>query len=199
VGKNPIGDKIAGWKIAPVPIGFRVPVEFVKNRPKFTIYVAKICFTCFHTKFEAMEEELKSGAATTQLTIIQSTFVQTFLANIIVDGNKTSTGLKKVHLNACAKALNDYFKINRTHDQIGNNLKTLKKYTRINYLRKLSATLWDEDQFIITLDCEHYTNHFEVKYVVALIHLIISISVVLYVLIMLLIVKMQEIRVMMSS
>jgi hypothetical protein len=29
----------------------------------------------------------------------------------------------------------------------------------------LSASLWDEDQFIISLDHEHYTNHFEVIYI----------------------------------
>jgi hypothetical protein len=44
------------------------------------------------------------------------------------------------------------------------NLKTLrKKYTKINQLRNLSAALWDEDSFIISLDHEHYTNQFEVN------------------------------------
>jgi hypothetical protein len=46
----------------------------------------------------------------------------------------------------------------------------------------------------------YYTNHFEViKYIAALIHLIVYNGVVLYVLIMLLIVGIQEIRVMMNS
>jgi isopropylmalate/homocitrate/citramalate synthase len=47
--------------------------------------------------------------------------------NLVLEGNKTSTGFKKVHLNGCAKALNNYFKINKTIDQISNHLKTLKK------------------------------------------------------------------------
>jgi hypothetical protein len=83
-----------------------------------------------------------------------------FLANRVADGTKTSTGFKKVHLNLCAKALNDHFKLNRSSDQIED---IEKKYTKINQLRNLSAALWDEDLFIISLDHEHYTNHFEVK------------------------------------
>jgi hypothetical protein len=57
-------------------------------------------------------------------------FVQTYLANLVAEGNKISTGFKKVHLNGCAKALNDRFKINRTGDHISNHLKTLKKSTK---------------------------------------------------------------------
>jgi hypothetical protein len=38
-------------------------------------------------------------------------------------------------------------------------------YTRINYLKNLCAAGWDEDEFIVTFDHEHYANHFEVIYV----------------------------------
>ena len=110
--------------------------------------------------------EQKNGGQTVW-TPTQSSFVQTYLANIVADGTKTSTGFKKVHLNACAKALNDHFKLSRTGDHIANHLKTVKKkYTRINQLRNLSAALWDENMFIITLDHEHYTNHMEVLIVI---------------------------------
>jgi hypothetical protein len=61
--------------------------------------------------------------------------MQTYLPNLVLDGNKTSTGFKKAHLNGCAKALNDHFKINRTADQISNHLKTLKKVLK-NQLSK---------------------------------------------------------------
>jgi hypothetical protein len=37
------------------------------------------------------------------------------------------------------------------------------KYSRINYLRNLSGALWDENQFILSFDHEHYTNYFEVN------------------------------------
>jgi hypothetical protein len=112
-----------------------------------------------------MEVEAKTGGGQTQWALTQSTFMHTFLTNLVADDTKTSTGFKKVHLNMCAKALNDHFKFNRSSDQIANHLKTLrKKYSRINQLRNLSAALWNEDLFIISLDNEHYTNHFEVKY-----------------------------------
>jgi hypothetical protein len=66
----------------------------------------------------------------------------TFLANLVANGTKTSTGFKKAQLNACANALNDHFKIYRTANEIGNHLKTWKKkYVRISYLRDLSVSL----------------------------------------------------------
>ncbi|PUZ44784.1 hypothetical protein GQ55_8G151300 [Panicum hallii var. hallii] len=106
-----------------------------------------------------MEGEVKGG---TVWTASQSTFVQTFLANLVADGSKTSSGFKRVHLNACAKALNEHFKINRTHEQISNHLKTLKKkYIRINQLRSKSGAVWDEENFIIRYDHEMYTSHFK--------------------------------------
>jgi hypothetical protein len=107
-----------------------------------------------------MEGEVKGG---TVWTASQSIFVQTFLANLVADGSKTSSGFKRVHLNACAKALNEHFKINRTHEQISNHLKTLKKkYIRINQLRSKSGAVWDEENFIIQYDHEMYTSHFKV-------------------------------------
>ncbi|PUZ38071.1 hypothetical protein GQ55_9G167600 [Panicum hallii var. hallii] len=109
-----------------------------------------------------MEVESKSAAGQTVWTASQSTFVHTFLANFIDEGLKTSTGFKKVHLNKCAEALNEKFKLNRIGDHIGNHLKTMRRrYGQINQLRGLSGALWDEDQYIISLDHEHYQNHFE--------------------------------------
>jgi hypothetical protein len=81
-----------------------------------------------------------------------------FLA-IVTDGIKTSTGFKKVHLNACAKALNNNFKLTKTSDQVANHLKTWKKYITINYLKNLTAALWNENEFIVSQDHEHYKGH----------------------------------------
>jgi hypothetical protein len=145
-----------------------------------------------------MEVEAKTGRGQTQWTLTQSTFMHTFLANLVADGTKTSTGFKKVHLNMYAKALNDHFKLNKSTDQIANHLKTLrKKYSRINQLRNLSVALWNEDLFIISLNHEHYTNHFEVKYCHCL-YFITCIAADLYILIGLFIDRLQRIRVMMS-
>ena len=85
-----------------------------------------------------MEVEGASKAVVCQWTPTQSSFMLSFLFNIVADGTRTSSGFKTVHLNSCAKALNDYFKLNRTGDQI-------------------------EDNFIITLDHEHYTGHVAVS------------------------------------
>jgi hypothetical protein len=65
---------------------------------------------------QAMEGEGKSGGGNTQWTASELSFVQTYLANLVSEGKKTSTGFKKVHVNLCAKALNDHFKITRTAD-----------------------------------------------------------------------------------
>lgn len=95
-------------------------------------------------------------------TSAQSSFMLTHLANVVAGGTKTSKGFKKIHLNACARALNEKFGTTRTGEQIKNHLKTWsRKYAKINRLRKLSASGWDEDNFVITLDAEHYNNHVE--------------------------------------
>ncbi|KAJ1297738.1 hypothetical protein BS78_01G399900 [Paspalum vaginatum] len=100
---------------------------------------------------EGEASEGKSGQC--QWTPTQSSFMLTYLANIVANGTRTSSGFKKVYLNSCAKA--DW-------DQIANHLKTWKrKYTKINQLRKISAAIWDEDNFVISLDHEHYTEYIE--------------------------------------
>ncbi|KAG2641054.1 hypothetical protein PVAP13_2KG144600 [Panicum virgatum] len=83
-----------------------------------------------------------------------------YLANLVVNGTKTSSTYKMVHYNACAKVLQEKYGIVRTGDQIKNHLKTWqKKFHRICDLRGLSAANWDEDTCTITLDVEHYNNH----------------------------------------
>jgi hypothetical protein len=87
-----------------------------------------------------MEGEGKSGGST-QWTASQSCFVQTYRANLVSEGKKTSTGFKKVDLILCAKTLNDHFKINKTADQIANHLKTLKKSTQ-ELTTSRTSVLW---------------------------------------------------------
>ncbi|KAL6593934.1 hypothetical protein ACP70R_048835 [Stipagrostis hirtigluma subsp. patula] len=104
--------------------------------------------------------EQVDGSGPVQWPSAMSSFMLSNLCNLVASGAKTTKGFKKVHLNMCARALNEHFKTARTGDHIKNHLKTWqRKYTTINRLRKLSAAGWDEDNFIITLDHEHYTNH----------------------------------------
>ncbi|WVZ76836.1 hypothetical protein U9M48_024765 [Paspalum notatum var. saurae] len=84
-----------------------------------------------------------------------------YLANVVASGAKTSSGFKKVHLNTCAKEINEKFNKKFTGDQVKNHLKTWqKKFQKLNRLRKISASGWDETNFIITLDEEHYDLYF---------------------------------------
>lgn len=103
------------------------------------------------------------GSGHVTWTASMSSFMLTHLTNVVASGAKTSTGFKKVHLNACAKALNQHFRLRLTADQISNHIRTWKRrYAKINNLKKLSAALWNEDNFIIGLDHEHLTNHLKV-------------------------------------
>lgn len=56
-----------------------------------------------------------------------SDFMFANLANVVASGAKTSKGFKKVHLNACARAVNEKFGTMRTAEQIKNHLKTWQK------------------------------------------------------------------------
>ncbi|KAF2951734.1 hypothetical protein DAI22_01g284700 [Oryza sativa Japonica Group] len=91
-----------------------------------------------------------------------SSFMLSHLANIVAGGTRTSSGFKAVHLNACARAVNKRFNSTLTGEQIKNHLKTWqRKFSKINRLRKVSAAGWDEKNFIITLDDEHYNGYIE--------------------------------------
>ncbi|XP_066320650.1 uncharacterized protein [Miscanthus floridulus] len=87
-------------------------------------------------------------------------FMLTHLANLVASGTKTCSGFKKVHLNTCAKAINEKFRTMKTGEQVKNHLKTQqRKFAKMTKLRKVSATGWGEDNFIITLDEEHYNDY----------------------------------------
>jgi hypothetical protein len=54
----------------------------------------------------------------------ETAFMLTHLANLVASGTKTCSGFKKVHLNACAKAVNEKFRTMKTGEQVKNHLKT---------------------------------------------------------------------------
>ena len=89
-----------------------------------------------------------------------STFMLNYLAEMVRNGTRTSSGFKKVHLNMCARALNDQFKSSYSGDNMKNHLRTWqRKFSKILRLKTVSAAGWDEDNCIITLDDEHYANY----------------------------------------
>jgi hypothetical protein len=89
-----------------------------------------------------------------------SAFMLKHLAEMVATGTRTSSGFKKVHLNMCARAINDHFKTKYAGDNVKNHLRTWqRRYAKILRLRKLSASGWDEDNCMITLDAEHYAEY----------------------------------------
>ncbi|KAM0883970.1 hypothetical protein ACQ4PT_031283 [Festuca glaucescens] len=96
-------------------------------------------------------------------TSSMSTHMLLHLTDVVAGGTKTSTGFKKVHLNACARSLNEHFKLSLTGDQICNHLRYWKrKWQRITLLKHgISGALWDEENFIIGLAEEHYAEYIQ--------------------------------------
>jgi hypothetical protein len=59
--------------------------------------------------------------------------------------------------------VNEKFRTMKTRDQVKNHLKTQqRKFAKMTRLRKVNATGWDEDNFIITLDEDHYNDYVKV-------------------------------------
>jgi hypothetical protein len=82
----------------------------------------------------------------------------------VAGGTRTTKGFKEVHHISCAKALNEFFRINLTAIQVSNHIrKWKKKWGRINKLKSLSGAVWDEHTCTIVLDQEHYTGYIKVR------------------------------------
>ncbi|KAI4965800.1 hypothetical protein ZWY2020_048175 [Hordeum vulgare] len=93
-------------------------------------------------------------------TPTMSKFMLTWLSDLVSSGNRTSTAFKQSQFNACASALNEHFQLSLNGDQIKNHNRTWRrKLQKIVKLKDLSGALWDEEQSMIVLDHEHYTNH----------------------------------------
>ncbi|CAN6362959.1 unnamed protein product [Urochloa humidicola] len=105
-------------------------------------------------------EGLRVGNGVAAWTLPMSTFMLKHLANVVTSGAKTGKCFKKVYYSACARALNAKFNTNYNGEQIKNHQKTWsRKWAKIIKLKGLSAAGFDEDNYIITLDEEHYNGH----------------------------------------
>ncbi|XP_012702326.1 uncharacterized protein LOC101763315 [Setaria italica] len=95
-----------------------------------------------------------------QWTNAMSTFVLTYLSDLVRNGNRTNFVCKQVHLNGCAKALNGSLGCQVSGTQVSNHLRKWKKlYKKMKRLQNISAALWDEDTCTITLDAGHYQEY----------------------------------------
>jgi hypothetical protein len=116
------------------------------------------------TNANAPQVDQLQGGGHVFWTDSMSSYMLSHLAGLVGTGLRTSSGFKKVHLNDCARALNDHFRMRLAEDQIGNHVRTWKrKYAKICALKRLSAALWKEETCTITLDHEHYTGYIKVS------------------------------------
>jgi hypothetical protein len=106
----------------------------------------------------AAQDEQPEGGGHVVWIASMSSYMLLHLVGLVGTSLRTSSGFKKVHLNACARALNDHFRMRLTEDQIGNHVRTWKrKYAKICGLMRLSGAIWEEETYTIRLHHEHYT------------------------------------------
>jgi hypothetical protein len=71
-----------------------------------------------------------------------SSYMFQHLAQLVSSGTKTFTGFKQVHLNSCARALNDNMVFHVTGIQVSNHPRKWRKaYGKILKLKNLSGAL----------------------------------------------------------
>ncbi|KAJ1278064.1 hypothetical protein BS78_04G051500 [Paspalum vaginatum] len=76
------------------------------------------------------------------------------------NGLRTDKGFKDVHLNSVARDISEFTGREISGNQVYNHLrKWHAKWVKISQLKELSGALWDEDNFMITLEAEHYKGH----------------------------------------
>ncbi|WVZ77426.1 hypothetical protein U9M48_025291, partial [Paspalum notatum var. saurae] len=78
----------------------------------------------------------------------------------LCEGVKTDKGFKDVHLNAVAKDLTAVIGEEVSGNQVYNHLRKWRaKWVKISKLKELSGACWDEENYMITLDGDHYNGH----------------------------------------
>jgi hypothetical protein len=92
-----------------------------------------------------------------------SSFMLHCFCQLISTGLRTDKGFKEVHLNQVARDLHEFTGNEVTRQQVYNHLrKWRQRWMRVIKLRELSGALWDEDNFMISLEDEHYKGHIKV-------------------------------------
>ncbi|KAK3152959.1 hypothetical protein QOZ80_2BG0165820 [Eleusine coracana subsp. coracana] len=108
------------------------------------------------------QPEVQGGAAHGRLqwTNVMSGFVLRRFCDLVADGVKIDKGFKEVHLNAVARDLREFIGQEVTGTQVYNHMRKWRaRWVKICRLKDLSGAGWDEDNFMITLDPDHYHGH----------------------------------------
>ncbi|KAK3134940.1 hypothetical protein QOZ80_5BG0412670 [Eleusine coracana subsp. coracana] len=93
-------------------------------------------------------------------TNVMSGFLLRRMCQLISSEVRTDKGFKEVHLNQVAKDLQEFTGNDVTGVQVYNHLrKWRQRWVKVSKLRELSGAHWDEDNFMIVLEQEHYNGH----------------------------------------
>ncbi|EMS63002.1 hypothetical protein TRIUR3_02338 [Triticum urartu] len=89
-----------------------------------------------------------------------SGFMLRRFVELIANGVKTEKGFKEVHLNQVAKNCSEHFGLSITGTQVYNHLRKWRaRWVKISKLRDISGSLWDDNNYVILLEEEHYMGH----------------------------------------
>ncbi|KAF7009736.1 hypothetical protein CFC21_024242 [Triticum aestivum] len=89
-----------------------------------------------------------------------SGFMLRRFVELIAGGVKTDKGFKEVHLNQVAKNCSEHFGLSITGTQVYNHLRKWRaRWVKISKLRDISGSLWDDTNYVISLEEEHYLGH----------------------------------------
>ena len=109
------------------------------------------------------EGQANGGHARLTWTNVMSGFILRCFSDLVGQGLKIDKGFKEVHLNAVARDLSEFANVEVTGNQVYNHLhKWRTRWQKICRLKELSGANWDEQNFMITLDAEHYNGHVKV-------------------------------------
>ena len=97
-------------------------------------------------------------------TPVMSGFILRRFTALVGEGVKTDKGFKEVHLNAVAKDLSEFAQLELSGTQVYNHLRKWRsRWVKVCRLKQLSGALWDESNYMITLDDDHYNGHVKVR------------------------------------
>ncbi|AQK71542.1 10A19I.15, partial [Zea mays] len=81
-------------------------------------------------------------------TAVMSRFVLHRFVDLIGNGVKTDTSFKEIHLNSVAKNVSEFY---------GQEWRS--RWVKVCKLKDISGALWDEDNFVISLEEGHYAAY----------------------------------------
>jgi hypothetical protein len=110
---------------------------------------------------------LKAGCDTRpalRRTTVMSGFVLRRFLDLIGNGVKTDKGFKEIHLNSVAKNVSELCGQEVTDQQVYNHLRKWRsRWVKVCKLKDISGALWDEDNFVISLEEGHYAAYIKVR------------------------------------